>query len=189
MCFRFNELIVAIVALMIGTFYVAMFFRRRHIWATTVFWLAIVNLLKHPRVVKWLRAYIGHPDSFPIILLTSWMLLRLTSFALDFHDANTADNPNDGQKLREINKKFSLSNMFGYFLYIPTLVNGPPIIYERYAAMFERNKYQRVEDSIERGKQLGLTLLQLIAYGVLNVFCMHFIYTNYLIYSPEVSVF
>lgn len=132
-------------------------------------------------------------EIYDAMIALSWLLLRLTSFSVDYCNAkSTIDtcttDAKKSERIRQFNQYFSTINFLGYSFYLPVYLHGPPLIYERYASMFKRNELHRVEESFLRLKNLLIALIRIGLIYLVNEFLMHFIYVNVLIYNTDVSV-
>lgn len=153
--------------------------RKRYVWMLTLVWLTILNMLKHTVWEERLSLILNEKELFDALIALSWLLLRVTSFAIDYCNAH------DEQK----RERFSVLHYLSYSFYLPVYLNGPPIIYLRYANMFPTNKLYRIEESLDRIRELLITLIRIGCVYILNEFCMHFIYANIVIYNADVSDF
>lgn len=120
---------------------------------------------------------------FEALVTWSWLLLRTTSFALEYNKAKE-----DSLKKSEMNDIFSVWKYLGYAFYLPVYQHGPPLIYQRYATMFTQTQRARKTESVERLKQLILALLWIAGIYLLIEFFSHFIYVNVISYNPHVSL-
>lgn len=114
----------------------------------------------------------------------SWLMLRLISFSVNY--CNAKKNV-DMTFIKQINERFAPIKFVAYSFYLPVFLHGPPLIYDRYASMFEKNQIQPVEESLQRLKELVIMLIRLGIVYLLNEFAMHLIYSNVVIYEPDVS--
>lgn len=161
-----------------------MMMRKGHIWMLTIVWLGVLNMLKQSVLEEWLSSTLSEKEICDAMIALSWLLLRVTSFALDYCNAQK-EQPN---KYSECNgtSYFSTLNYLSYSFYLPVYLHGPPLIYERYGKMYAKNQLHRVEESIDRFRELIITLARIGCVYLLNEFCMHFIYANVVIYNPDV---
>lgn len=168
---------------MIFSYYVAMAMRKRYVWILTVVWLAILNTLKQSDWEKLLlrKARLDEKEIYDAMMALSWLLLRVTSFSIDYCNARSVDNS------EQTRIKFSTHHYLSYSFYLPIYLHGPPIIYERYAKMIPRNQLYRVEESMYRLKELLISLVRIACVYVVNEICMHFIYANVVILHSDVS--
>lgn len=170
---------------MIGSYLIAMLRSRRCIWSVTLFWLILMNFLKKPDIQVLLFSDMNPLDIYEVIVYLCWMILRLVSFSLDYCNA-TSNAICTNTDTITTKQKYSFVNFLGYILYMPTTLHGPPFIYERYASMFEKNKYQCVENFLNRLKELLWNLLQIGIWYFFNELAMHYFYVNNIIYDPQV---
>lgn len=181
---HFKPLVSGVMLLMIFSYYIAMQIQKRYVWILTVFWLAILNMLKQSVWEERLSPMLSEKEVCDAMIALSWLLLRVTSFALDYCNAKL----NNFEKLTDqVSNYFSTLHYISYSFYLPVYLHGPPLIYERYAKMLPRNTLHRVEESMHRLQELAISLIRVGCVYLLNEFCMHFIYANVVIYNPDVS--
>lgn len=149
--------------------------RPLNIWLLTLLWLIALNVLKIREIRDMFHINFIHLLQTETFLYLSWMILRLTSAMLDILKTTNDDK-----------MKNSLENILGYIFYFPTILHGPPIIYERYLNMIPLNQYQPVEDFLMRLKILWKIAIRLILIYFLFEASMHFIYANAAAMEPEV---
>lgn len=166
--------------IMVASYYLIMFTKKRYVWSLTVLWLVILNMAKQSVWEVWLSKQLTAAEIYDGMITLSWLMLRLTSFTVDYCNAKAKSD-------EQIKDRFTTEKFLAYTFYLPVFLHGPPLIYERYATMFAKNQFQRVEESFYRLKELLITLIRIAAVYVLNELCMHFIYTNVVIYNPDVS--
>lgn len=160
--------------------------RKPYVWMLTVIWLAILNMLKQSVWEEKLSLELNEQEICEAMIALSWLLLRVTSFAIDY--CNARDNCQPMRNSEQIRDDcFSTLHYLSYSFYLPVFLHGPPLIYERYARMFPKNQLLRIEESLCRLKELFLSLIRIGCIYLLNEFCMHFIYANVVIYNPDVS--
>lgn len=181
----FKPIVANTMFLMVISYYLVMMMRKRYIWMLTVFWLGVLNMLKQSMLEEWLSSMLNEKEVCDAMIALSWLLLRVTSFALDYCNAQN-------KELKELHSEcngsdyFSTLNYLSYSFYMPVYLHGPPLIYERYGKMFAKNRLHRVEESLDRFRELILSLARIGCVYMLNEFCMHFIYANVVIYNPDV---
>lgn len=178
---NFKPLVIGTIFAMAFSYYLVMALRKRYVWILTVVWLAVLNMLKQSVWEERLSAILNEKELCDAMIALSWLLLRVTSFAIDYCNARTTKD------CEQIEIKFSTLHYLSYSFYLPVYLHGPPLIYERYATMIPRNRLHRVEESLYRLKELMISLLRVGCVYVLNEICMHFIYANVVIYNPDVS--
>lgn len=180
----FKPIVANTMFLMVISYYLVMTMKKRYIWILTVFWLGILNMLKQSMLEEWLSSMLNEKEVCDAMIALSWLLLRVTSFALDYCNAQN--------KELKVHTEcsgtdyFSTLKYLSYSFYMPVYLHGPPLIYERYGKMFAKNRLQRVEESLDRFRELMITLARIGCVYMLNEFCMHFIYANVIIYHPDV---
>lgn len=180
----FKPIVANTMLLMVISYYLVMMMRKSHIWMLAIFWLGVLNMLKQSMLEEWLSSMLSEKEVCDAMIALSWLLLRVTSFALDYSNSqtkvlkeHTACNGSD---------YFSTLKYLAYSFYMPVYLHGPPLIYERYGKMFAKNRLHRVEESLDRFKELIITLARIGCVYMLNELCMHFIYANVVIYNPDV---
>lgn len=146
------------------------------IWLITILWLVALNALKVRGVQDMFDVNVNRLLQTETFLFFSWMILRLTSVTLDICKSADYDN-----------EKYCLENYLGYLFYVPTMLHGPPMVYERYIYMIPLNRYQHVEDFLQRLTCLLKVFLRLIILFFLFEGCMHLIYANAVAMEPEVN--
>lgn len=154
-----------------------MMMKKGHIWLLTIVWLGVLNMLKQSILEEWLSSMLSEKEVCDAMIALSWLMLRVTSFSLDYCNAR-----NEPSKRYH----FSTLNYLSYSFYMPVYLHGPPLIYERYGKMFAKNRLHRVEESLDRFRELIVTLTRIGCVYILNEICMHFIYANVIIYNPDV---
>lgn len=159
-----------------------MLFGKRYIWLVTVAWLAFINVVKQFIWSDFLLERFSTHAIYEALVIWSWLLLRTTSFALEYNKAKE-----ESWKKSAINDTFSIWKYLGYAFYLPVYQHGPPLIYQRYATMFTQTQRARKDESIERFKHLILALLWIGGIYLLIEFFSHFIYVNVISYNPHVS--
>lgn len=169
---------------MVVSFYFVRHTRRRYIWLLTIMWLLIMNALKQTTVQTLLLADLHDLQLYEIIVYFCWMVLRLVSFTLDFRIDSTQTSASPSTTTNA----YSFVNYLGYVFYVPTMLHGPPMIYQRYIHMLPLNKYQRVEDFLARLWGLLTTLVRLVVWYFAYELAMHYIYANNVVYNSQVSV-
>lgn len=169
--------------MMVFSYYATMLMHKRFIWILTVFWLAILNVLKQSVREERPSSWLNEKEICDAMIALSWLLLRVTSFALDYCNAREGKSHKTHEQASDY---FSTLHYLSYSFYLPVYLHGPPIIYERYARMFPTNQLHRVEESLYRLKDLLIRLVNIGCVYFLNEFCMHFIYANVIIYNPDV---
>lgn len=167
---------------MVLSYYILMFTNKRFIWLLTVIWLVLVNMAKQSDWEAWLTKSISTADIFDAMITLSWLMLRLISFTVDFCNAKTKSADYD------VKDRFTAVKFLAFSFYLPVFLHGPPLIYDRYATMFDRNRIQPVEESFSRLKELIKTLIRILAVYCLNEICMHLVYANIVIYNPDASL-
>lgn len=182
---NFKPLVSSVMLLMVFSYYMAMLIQKRYVWLLTVFWLAILNMLKQSVWEERLSSMLTEKEVCDAMIALSWLLLRVTSFALDYCNDQLKCSEKHSDRVPNY---FSSMHYLSYSFYLPVYLHGPPIIYERYAKMIPKNQLQRVEESMERLKELTISLVRVGCVYCLNEFCMHFIYANIVIYNPDVSM-
>lgn len=160
---------------------------KRYIWSITVVWLIALNVIKQDEVQEYLFIHSNEFYTYEIIVLSCWVVLRLISFSIDY--ANARISRMHGEiTLETIEERFSNSNYFGYALYVPTILIGPPFMYARYEYMIELNKEDhRIEEFLSRLSMLIQSLLRVWFWWTINDLMLHFFYTNNFIYNSVVS--
>lgn len=184
-CANFKPLVAASMFIMVFSYFVAMLLQKRYVWALTVIWLAVLNMLKQSMWEDWLSSVLNEKEVCDAMIALSWLLLRVTSFALDFCNARMNAI---GKRPEQGSDYFSTLHYLSYSFYLPVYLHGPPLIYERYGKMFPKNQLHRLEEAWHRLKEFAITLLRIACIYCLNEFCMHFIYANVIIYNADVSV-
>lgn len=119
-------------------------------------------------------------ESYEIIIIGSWNILKLLSFTLDCVQASSKIT--GSQK-----SSFSIVNLLGYMFYIPNMLVGPIIIYARYAEMLTKDARTPLSDSLQRAKLLLLNIARVGLWLAFNDFALHFIYVSNLTYNPQVN--
>lgn len=178
----FKPIVANIMFVMVITYFIVMQMRKRYIWMLTIVWLGVLNMLKQSILEEWLSSMLSEKEVSDAMIALSWLLLRVTSFALDYCNARN-EEPN---KYSDGSDYFSTLNYLSYSFYLPVYLHGPPLIYERYGRMYAKNRLHRVEESLDRFRELIISLVRIGCVYVLNEFCMHFIYANVIIYNPDV---
>lgn len=171
---------------MIFSFYIMMFLRKRYVWMLTIVWLAILNMLKQRESEKWLASVLNETEIYDGMIALSWLLLRVTSFAIDY--CNTKNRCIEKMPPDQMLDHFSTLHYLSYSFYLPIYLHGPPIIYERYAKMYANNRLYPIEESVDRFKELMISLIRICCVYVLNEICMHFIYANVIIQNSDVNI-
>lgn len=184
---NFKPLVAASMFIMVFSYFVAMLLQKRYVWALTVIWLAILNMLKQSLWEEWQSSVQSahERELCDAMVALSWLLLRVTSFALDFCNAR---NISQEKRPEQGSDYFSTLHYLSYSFYLPVYLHGPPLNYERYGKMFPRNQLHRVEEAWHRVEELIISLFRIACVYCLNEFCMHFIYANVIAYNPDVSV-
>lgn len=182
-CTNFKPLVVCSIFAMVISYYIAMLLTKRCVWSLTVVWLAILNMLKQSVWEEYLSTELTEKEIYDAMICLSWLLLRVTSFAIDYCNFK-AQNIEKTLKLEH--EVYSTLNYLSYSFYLPVCLHGPPLIYERYAKMYARNQLYRVEESWNRFKTLVICLIRIGCIYLMNELCMHFIYANVIIYNPDV---
>lgn len=118
-------------------------------------------------------------ESYEIIIIGSWNILKLLSFTLDCVQASS-------QITGRQNSPFSVVNLLGYMFYIPNMLVGPIIIYGRYADMLTKGERIPLSDGLQRAKMLLLNIARAGLWLAFNDFALHFIYVSNLMYNPQV---
>lgn len=174
---------------MLLSYYIVMRSTKQYIWSITVLWLILLNVIKQDEVQEYLFAYNNAFYMYEVIILSCWIILRLISFSVDY--ANARIGVMRGEKALEvIQERFSTWNFFAYVLYVPTILIGPPFMYERYEHMIEMNKQdQRVEEFLTRLSSTIQSLLRVWFWWIVNNLMLHFFYTNNFTYNAQVSQF
>lgn len=177
-----------LVATKIITFYVASRFGAKWpLWMVATIWVLLLNIFKIEQIQEPIKEYlhISETSCYEIIIISSWIILKLISFTLDSVHQNSSINC-----IRE--NAFNVFNLLGYVFYFPTMMVGPIVIYKRYANMLKKNDdplsvYQHGEAS-GRMKMLLYNLIKLGFWLMLTDFALHFVYVNNLMYNPQVSL-
>lgn len=184
--YSFKTIVAYTMFLMTISYYVAMMMRKGYIWILTIVWLGVLNMLKQSVLEDWLSSMLTEKEVCDAMIALSWLLLRVTSFSLDYCNARIELSKTSS----ECNGShyFSTLNYLAYSFYMPVYLHGPPLIYERYGKMYAKNRLHRVEESLHRFKELIITLARIGCVYVLNELCMHFIYANVIIYNPDVRM-
>lgn len=180
----FKPIVANTMILMVFSYYIVMMMRKRYIWMLTIVWLGVLNMLKQSVLEEWLSSMLNEKEVCDAMIALSWLLLRVTSFALDYCNAQNKESNQDSEC--NASDYFSTLKYLAYSFYMPVYLHGPPLIYERYGKMYAKNRLHRVEESLERFVELIITLVRLGCVYILNEFCMHFIYANVIIYNPDV---
>lgn len=170
-----------------------MMMRKRYVWLVTIVWLFILNMLKRSIWEEWISTMLSNEEIYDAMIILSWLLLRLTSFSIEYCNEKVKSI----ERAKKIRDNFSTIHLLAYSFYLPVFLHGPPLIYKRYETMFhvqtKTNKNQQdqeeieVEESWQRIKQLLITLFRIGIIYLVNEFCMHYIYSNVVIYNPDVS--
>lgn len=180
---NFNPIVAISMFLMIASYYVIMRMQKSYVWMLTVVWLAILNMLKQSVWEETLSSLLNEKEICDAMIALSWLLLRVTSFAIDYC--------NDRDKFRKsgeyLQHRYSTAQYFSYSFYLPIYLHGPPIIYERYASMYAKNRLLDLDESFHRLKELLISMVHIGCIYLVNEFCMHFIYANVIIYNADVS--
>lgn len=161
--------------------YMSAKFGKRYVWSVTVFWLVALNVIKGFAWSDWLMDLISSDDIYGGLIMMAWLLLRTTSFAAEYSDAM--------EKMSEarLKQKFSIWMYIGYTCYVPVYQHGPPLIYERYATMCENDDVTPTfEDMADRFVDLFKALLRIGLIYLFTELVSHYIYTNVIMYNPEV---
>lgn len=186
-CISFKPLVVGSIFVMVISYYITMLGPKYGVWTLTVIWLGILNMLKQRTFDEWLSSMtLTDKEVCDAMIALSWLMLRVTSFALDY--CNARKNWTEKQTEQEADY-FSTLHYLSYSFYLPVFLHGPPLIYERYGKMYDKMQLYRVQESWDRIKELLVTLLRIIAVYFLNELCMHFIYANAIIHDPDVSAY
>lgn len=180
--FNFKPFVSGAIFTMVFSYYILMFTDKRFIWFLTVIWLTVVNMLKQGDWETWLTKSISTAECFDAMIALSWLMLRLLSFTVDYCNSNTESTEYD------VKERYALAKFLAFSFYLPVFLHGPPLIYDRYATMFDRNRIQPVEESFSRFKELIITFVRILAVYFLNEICMHMVYANIVIYNPDVSL-
>lgn len=167
--------IIIITGMLFASYYSQRRTRPLNIWIITILWLIALNVLKIREIRDMFNINLNRILQTETFLFLSWMILRLTSATLDVLKSTNDDK-----------MKNSFENILGYIFYFPTILHGPPLIYERYLHMIPLNQYQQVEDFLMRLKILWKILIRLILIYFLVETSMHFIYANVAAMEPEV---
>lgn len=183
--YSFKLIVANTMCLMVISYYIAMMMRKRYIWMLTLVWLAVLNMLKQSMLEDWLTLMLTEKEICDAMIALSWLMLRVTSFSLDY--CNARHELSSGKCSDYGLQDFSTLNYLSYSFYMPVYLHGPPLIYERYRKMYSKNQLYRVEESLQRFRELVITLARIGCVYILNEFCMHFIYANVIIYNPDVS--
>lgn len=185
-CVNFNAVVASAMFVMIFSFYIIMFLRKRYVWMLTIVWLAILNMLKQKESEQWLASVLNETEIYDGMIALSWLLLRVTSFAIDY--CNTKNRRIEKMPPDQMLDHFSTLHYLSYSFYLPIYLHGPPIIYERYAKMYANNRLYPIEESVDRFKELMISLIRICCVYVLNEICMHFIYANVIIQNSDVNI-
>lgn len=162
--------------------YVCMRFGKRCIWLITFLWLLFINIIRQYAYSDLVLDYLTIDEVYEALNVWSWLLLRTTSFAMEYNTAKT--------KLwnqLDLSEEFSPWKYLGYTFYLPVLQHGPPLIYQRYATMFRIEPKDRLADSVERFKKLLLAFAWIGCIYLMIELFSHFIYLNIISYNPDVS--
>lgn len=162
--------------MIVSTFYAIRHTRPLIIWTATIVWLIILNVMKLEHIQKSLKLNLSDFTLFEVFVYFLWMVLRLVSYTIDACKA----------KYRSTDE-YCIVNYLGFVFYMPTMLNGPPMVFERYTHMLPLNRFQRVEDFLERLKTLICIIMRLLFWYFLFEFSMHFIYANVVVFNPQVN--
>lgn len=176
---NFKPIVVIAIFAMVASYYIAMCMRKRYVWMLTVVWLAILNMLKQSIGDGLPSHELSEKEICDAMIALSWLLLRVSSFAIDYCNAKD-------KRAENTREYFSTLHYVSYSFYLPVFLHGPPLIYERFAKMYARNQLHPVEESFDRLKVFAISLIRIACIYVLNELCMHFIYANVIIYNPDV---
>lgn len=160
---------------------------KRYIWSISIVWLILLNVIKQDEVQEYLFTFNNELYTYEVIILSSWIVLRLISFSIDY--ANARIRVLHGKiPLETVQEQFSTINYFAYILYIPTILTGPPFVYARYLHMMEENKLNhRVEECFYRILVLFKELIRMAFWWIIYDLLLHFFYVNNFIYNSEVN--
>lgn len=157
-------------------------FGKRCIWLITILWLLFINIIRQYAYSDLVLDYLTIDEVYEALNVWSWLLLRTTSFAMEYNTAKT--------KLwnqLDLSEEFSPWKYLGYTFYLPVLQHGPPLIYQRYATMFRIQPKDRLADSLARFKNLLLAFVWIGCVFLIIELFSHFIYFNVISYNPDVS--
>lgn len=157
-----------------------LFFMLKHLcvvylWIITVGYLLIMKDFRLFLQYGWV-SFSNMPSYFEFILVMTWLFVRYTSFVFDYN-LETLHAKNDAKRLSQMKRKYSLINYLGYVFYFPIILHGPPMVFERYASLFERKT--KLNGLFSRLKVFGLHIIRIICWGFVAEILRHFIYTNY----------
>lgn len=179
---RLNVLLVPGIVAINLMHYFCMGFGKRCIWLITIEWLLLINIIRQYAYSDLLMEYLTTDEIFEVLMVWSWLLLRTTSFAMEYNTAKT--------KLwnqLDLNEAFSPWKYLGYAFYLPVLQHGPPLIYQRYATMFRIEPKDRLADSLTRFKNLLVAFAWIGCISLIVGLMSHFIYLNVISFNPDVS--
>uniref|UniRef100_A0A182LTF9 Uncharacterized protein n=1 Tax=Anopheles culicifacies TaxID=139723 RepID=A0A182LTF9_9DIPT len=142
---------------------------RRTVWLKTFLWIAIINYFKVWYFYDKLNVHFNiHNDQLlELSLITSWNVIKCTSFCLD--------------KGRETSCKehYGLHDLVAYLLYFPLLLMGPAIVYSRFKTLHNLFLLEREPTSfVYRMWTLAKRLMMAWFWALLMLAGQHFLYVN-----------
>lgn len=183
MLFTYKPPFIAIYITALITFCIAMKTKkRRFVWLTLFLWLCFSGYVKIDKIC-WIFGMqsISFFDNYMGMTAMGWQLLRFTSCALDYIEALKCENDT------KVKRQFALINIIGFNFYLPVFSQGPPILFSSYLDMIKENQSAQNDDIWERLEKLLYELSELVATSIIAVFLMHFLYTDAIMYDPNVS--
>uniref|UniRef100_A0A182J2E1 Uncharacterized protein n=1 Tax=Anopheles atroparvus TaxID=41427 RepID=A0A182J2E1_ANOAO len=144
-------------------------FYRRTVWMKTIGWIALINYFKvwyfYDKLNKHLS--IDNDQLLELSLITSWNVIKCTSFCLD----KQRGQPPSGH--------YGLVDLLGYLLYFPLLLMGPAIIYSRFKTIhLTQAGKQHTTDSFDQILVLVRRLAAAFFWTGVMLLGQHFLYVN-----------
>lgn len=119
----------------------------------TIISLTVANVCRMSTIYYWLIDHTGmtYSNMYQLVVVYGWSILKCISFSLD----SLEERKNEDEKVKENNSNdWTFAHFLGYVFYFPTLVLGPPVIYQRF-----RGSYRPEEEPVEI-KSLVITFLK-----------------------------
>lgn len=158
-------------------FYMVMRTRRCYIWILTIICLSC------RQTVRFFSAFFELFDDYTsmtdFLFLYTWLIIRISSYSLDYNKALR----NCYTTYQDISKVYSFTNYLGYVFYVPVMIHGPPLIYERYTNLLMPQKY---DDFVKRSVDMICLLIRIACSGLLLELGRYFIYAQYVCENPYV---
>uniref|UniRef100_A0A182RLE5 Protein-cysteine N-palmitoyltransferase Rasp n=1 Tax=Anopheles funestus TaxID=62324 RepID=A0A182RLE5_ANOFN len=139
------------------------------IWLKTFLWIAVINYFKVWYFYDKLNVHFNiHNDQLlELSLITSWNVIKCTSFCLD--------------KGREPSTKehYDLRDLMAYLLYFPLLLMGPAIVYSRFKTLHSHFQHELEPNSfVYRMWILAKRLMMAWFWALVMLAGQHFLYVN-----------